>query len=115
VRGREPVAALARLGLRVVDAQEPRDGLLLQPLAHVALGGAGALGQLTRSRIAAVGERVVEAEPAPEVDGGDLERGDRGHEQALDQRLGRAVPRRIAGTHLSLRCGGGGGGGGSAA
>jgi hypothetical protein len=63
--------------------------LLLEPLAHVALVGAGARRQLRRGRRALVGERAVEAELAADVDGGDLERADRRLEEALDKRVGR--------------------------
>jgi hypothetical protein len=85
VCGRQPVAALARLGSRIVDGQEPGNGLLLEPLAHVTLGRAGADGELPWRRVAAVGERPVEAEPGAYVDGSNLLRGDHGRKQALDE------------------------------
>jgi hypothetical protein len=89
VGGGEPEAALAGIGPRVIGGHEARDGLLLEPLAHIPLGGAGACSQLARRQLRSVGESAVEAKPVTDVDGCDLERVDRGREQALDERLGR--------------------------
>ncbi len=72
----------------MVDAQEASDGLLLEPLAHVALSRAGTSSQLARRRVALVGEGAVEAEPAAEMDRCDLEGVDHGSEHPLDERIG---------------------------
>jgi hypothetical protein len=88
VGGGQPVAALAGPGVRVVDRQKPSHGLLLEPLAHVTLGGAGAPGEVGRRCIPTISECAVEAELAPDVDGCDLQRVDRGREQALHEHIG---------------------------
>ena len=93
--GGQAVAAIAGLGVGVVDGQEAGDGLLFEPLVHVALGRGRAGGELARCRVAAGGERAVEAERAPEVDGRDLQAVDGGREDALDEGLGRVRGRPV--------------------
>ena len=73
---------------RVDDLEEAGDGLLLEPLAGVARGDAGAVGELVRRERAVALERAVEAELDAEVDGEQLERAERGAEQALGEGVG---------------------------
>jgi hypothetical protein len=103
VGGGQAVAARGGVHVRVVGGQEAGDGLLLEPLAHVALGGAGAGGEFTRRRIPAVGECTVEAEPTTEVDRRDLQGVDGGGEQALHQRVGRDTRRRVGSADFGHR------------
>ena len=73
---------------RVDDLEEAGDGLLLEPLAGVARCDAGAVGELVRRERAVALERAVEAELDAEVDGEQLERAERGAEQALGESVG---------------------------
>ena len=75
--------AAARRG--VDDVEEAGDGLLLEPLARIARVDAGAVGELLRGQRAVTLERAVEAELDAEVDGEELERAERGAEQALGE------------------------------
>jgi hypothetical protein len=87
----QPVAALVLGRGRVVDVEQPRDGLLLEPLARVAAADPGPLGQLGRGQPAVPGcERVVEPERRADVDREQLERVQRAAEEALDERVGAA-------------------------
>jgi len=65
VLGRHAVPARERLGRGIVDVQQAARRVLFEPFAHVALGGAGAFGELGRGDGFAVGERPVQAEPFP--------------------------------------------------
>ena len=73
---------------RVLDLEQARHRLLLEPLAGVARRDAGALGQLVRRQRAVALERGVEAELDPEVDGEQLEGAERRAEQALGEGVG---------------------------
>ena len=84
---REPVAARSRVGLGVVNLDESGDGLLFEPLARVALVDSRERAQLTGVQVLVVLERAVETELGAEVDREQLERADRGAEQALDEGL----------------------------
>src|SRR5262249_61152475 len=101
--GGQAIGVRGGVHIGVVDGQEAGDGLLLEPLAHVALGGAGAGGELTGRRLPAVGECLVEAEPTTEVDRRDLQGVDGGGEQALHQRVGRDTRRRAGSADLGHR------------
>ena len=68
-----------------VDVEEAGDGLLLEPLARVARVDAGGVGQLAGGDRAVALDRAVEAEPRAEVHGEELQRAQRGAEQALDE------------------------------
>ena len=57
----------------VVDVEQSAGGVMLEPLADVALRRTGALGQLGRGGGAVVGERAVQAESFAEVDRVDLQ------------------------------------------
>ena len=79
----------------VVDGDDAGGRLLLEPFARVPGVDAGARRQPRRRGRAVVGERLVEAEAHAELDGGQLERADRGHEHALGEGAdGRFVDRR---------------------
>jgi len=65
VLGRHAVPARERLGRGIVDVEQTGRRVVLEPFAQVALGGAGALGELGRGDGFAVGERPVQAEPLP--------------------------------------------------
>ena len=65
VGGRQAVGARPLVPTAALDLEQPGDGLLLQPLARVALVDAGALGQLGRGRGPAVAQDPAEAEPQP--------------------------------------------------
>ncbi len=67
--GRQPVAAVGGVGVRIGHGEHTADGLVFEPLAGVALGASGAAGQLGRGEGRAVGQHAVEAEPVAEVDG----------------------------------------------
>ena len=73
---------------RVDDLEQAGDRLLLEPLAGVARGDPGPLGQLLRGEGAVALERAVEAELDAEVDGEQLERAEGGAEQPLDEGVG---------------------------
>jgi hypothetical protein len=79
VSGRERETAL------LVDVQDARRRLLLEPLADVALVQRCRLGQLLGGRRAAVGEGAVEPEAHTEVDGQDVQRAQRRAEEPLDE------------------------------
>ena len=74
VTGRERVAPFVGVGARVVDLEDPSDGLVLEPLADVARRGRGGDRQLGRRRRSG-GERRVPAQPVARVDGEEIERG----------------------------------------
>ena len=75
------------------------DGLLLEPLARVALRDPGPLGQLGRASSGPCsGQRPVQAELGAEVDREQLERAERGAEQALGERLGCGSRAKIGGS-----------------
>lgn len=66
VRGRERITSFVGGGVQAIDGKEAGHRLLLEPLADVALGGAGLTGQLTRSHpppVALGGKGPVEARP----------------------------------------------------
>ena len=67
--GRQAVGAVAR-----VVGDEAAGGLGVEPLAHVALGGAGARRQLAGRERPGAGERPVEAEPVAHHDQRRVER-----------------------------------------
>ena len=85
VARRQRVAASLGVGGRVVDVDERGDGLLLEPLARVARGDAGRGGELGGGQRTALGQRPVEAELGAEVDRQQVERAERGLEQASDE------------------------------
>ena len=66
---------------------------MLEPLADVALGGPGAVGQLGRRGRAVVGERPVQAQAFAEVDRVQLERATRVAEEPIGQCGGPVVRR----------------------
>ena len=82
---REPVAPLVGARARVVDREDPRDGLLLEPLARVALVGAGLPGEVGRGRLPGLGQRLVQAEAIAQVDGEELEGAERSARKSLGQ------------------------------
>ena len=69
----EGVGAPVAVGL-VGRLEQAGHGLLLEPLPGVALGDAGARGQVGGSARACLGQPAVEAESSSEVDGEELER-----------------------------------------
>ena len=73
------------------DGEEPGHGLLLEPLPGVALVDAGTPRELGGGGRALAVEHLVEAELAPEVDGEELERADRGGHHPLGQVRGLGV------------------------
>jgi hypothetical protein len=75
------------LGQLPDEERAPARRLLLQPLARVALVDARGLRELRGRERAFVGERPVELEDVAEIDGEQIERADRVHEQALDERV----------------------------
>src|SRR3546814_12016210 len=85
--GGQREAAVGAVGGRgaVGDGGEACARPLLQPLRRLALGDAGAGGQLGRRRGAVSVEGVVEAELASEVDGEELERAGGGGAESLGQ------------------------------
>jgi hypothetical protein len=85
VLGGESVAAHFGGGAGIVDLEEAGDGLLLEPLVRVAWRDAGGAGQLVRGPRAVLDQGSVEAELGAEVDGEQLERAERGAEQALGE------------------------------
>ena len=90
VRRGQRVATGEGVGDPVVGHEDAGDGLLLQPLPGVALGGAGAGGQLRR-RQRALGERPVVAQAVPEVDRLQVQGGEDGTEEAFDEGVGGRV------------------------
>jgi hypothetical protein len=78
------------LGRRVsvIDVDHAGDGLLLEPLAGVARRDAGGLGQLARGQRPEFVQRAVQTELRAEVDGAQLQRAERGAEQALGEGVG---------------------------
>ena len=64
----EAEAAVRRVGLGVVDLEDARRRLLLEPLARIALVHAGGVGEAARRERPRVGQRPVEPEPVAEVD-----------------------------------------------
>jgi hypothetical protein len=87
VRRGQRVATGEGVGDPVVGDEDAGHGLLLQPLPGVALGGAGAGGQLRR-RQRALGERPVVAQPLPEIDRLQVQGGEDGTEEAFDEGVG---------------------------
>ena len=78
----------------VVDGDDAGRRLLLEPFAPVPGVDAGPRRQLRRRGRPVVGERLVQAEAHAELDGGQFERADRGHEHALGEGAdGRLVDR----------------------
>ena len=71
VLGRQHKAPLAICADR--RRQEPRDGLLLEPLAAVALVDLRRYGEVARCQLGTV-EQLVQPEPPAEVDAEQLER-----------------------------------------
>jgi hypothetical protein len=69
VFGRHAVPARERLGRGIVHLEQAARRVLLEPFAHVALGGGGAPGELGRGDGFAVGERPIQPEPLPQVEG----------------------------------------------
>ena len=95
----EPALGRGRAG--VVDREEPGHGLLLEPLASVALVDAGARGELGAGLRPALVERPVQAEPVADVDAGQLHRGEQRAEHALGERLAGLRDRCLGGAHRS--------------
>jgi hypothetical protein len=87
VVGRERVAAGVGRRVGAVNFEQSGDGLLLEPLARVALGDPGSPCHLGVGERAVIGHRAVEAELGAEVDGEQLQRAERRAEQALGERL----------------------------
>ena len=85
VPGRKRVAPLAGRRGRVVDLEDPGNRLLLQPLARVALGRAGRLGEPGGGEAVALAERPVVAEAVAQVDGHELVGAEGGSEEALGE------------------------------
>ena len=71
-----------------IDLEQAADGLLLEPLARVARIGPGPRSQLVRGGRTVIGQGPIPAQPLAEVDPGDVEAGDGGGEDALDERVG---------------------------
>ena len=84
--GREAVAALVGAAAAVLDLEDAADGLLLQPLADVALVAPAAAAS-SGGVAGAAGERGVEPEPVAEVDGVEVVEPEDGLEEALDERI----------------------------
>ncbi len=100
VAGGQREATLVRRRRRIVDLEDPGRGLLLQPLAGVALVDPGRFGQLLGGQRATLGDGRVEPEPMAQVEAAELEGRDRGVEEPLDER--------VAALGLGGRLGGGG-------
>ena len=66
-------AALVGGSGRVVHVEDRVRGLLLEPLANVALVGAGGGGELAGGQRSVVGQRAIEPEPVADVDREDIE------------------------------------------
>ena len=84
-------APLGRVVRVLLQIEDPTRGLLLEPLAGVALVDAGGLGQLGGGQRAAVGQRPVETELVAEVHGQEIERLDTAHEELADERVATLV------------------------
>jgi hypothetical protein len=80
----EPVAAGVSIRLQLEQAARR---LVLQPFPRVPLVDPRGVGELRSGKRAVVGERPVQTEDVAEVDGEEIERADRVHEQALDERV----------------------------
>jgi hypothetical protein len=87
----QPVAPRPGDGGRVVDVEDPRDRLLLEPLACIPLVRLRRLGKLRRRRTLQLGERAVQAEPVAEVDGEQLVGAERSAREPLRERVRRRV------------------------
>ena len=72
-----------------VGGQQPGDSLVLEPLAQVPLGAAGAGGQFG-GRQRAVGQGAVQVQPDPDVHAAQFQRADAGPEQPPGKRPGGA-------------------------
>ena len=84
---REPEAPRLGGGVRVVDLEEAGNGLLLEPLARVALVDPGGRREPAGRQRPGVAQRAVEAEPPADVDAEELQRADRALEESLDERV----------------------------
>ena len=78
----------------VVDVEDPRDRLLLEPLARVALLRPGRLGEALRGEPAALAQHPVVAEAVAEVDGQQLVGAERGPEEAFREGVALRLVRR---------------------
>ncbi len=87
VPGREAVAASLRGGRGVVHLEDAACGLLLEPLARVALVRARGGGELAGGQRAPLGERAVEAEAIAQIDAEDIPRPERRLEEPLHERV----------------------------
>jgi hypothetical protein len=92
---REPVAAVLGLHVPILDLEEARDGLLLKPLARVALVSARDGGELGSRHFAAISERSVEAETVADVDIQDLQHLNGALKDAFGQRVPALLLRRL--------------------
>ncbi len=81
------VPPLVGRGARLLHVEDTARGLLLEPLARVALMDPCGLGQIARCEWAPVGERSVEAEPIAEVDAEEVPCSERRREEALNERV----------------------------
>ena len=87
-RGPAEARSGARPALRgVVDLEDAAGGLLLQPLAGVARVDPRPRGELAGRQRPRVGERPVEAQPVPQVDGEHVHRGEGRLEEPFDERV----------------------------
>ena len=86
--GRQREPAGAGLGIDVIDVEQTRGGLLLEPLAHVALMQEAGVGELAGRRGPAFVQRAVQPQAVAQVDRRGLDRAEARSEQAVLERLG---------------------------
>ncbi len=84
----------------LVQVQDAARGLLLEPLARIALVDAGGRREPGRGGGTEVGQRPVEPEPVTEVDREHVEGLDRSHEQLADERVATLLAGRGISRHL---------------
>jgi hypothetical protein len=87
VLGRQPVAACVRGYRRLVDHNEARDRLLLEPLAGIARGDAGFTRKFQWCNGAPCRERRVQPQLLPEINAVQLQRVNRGLQHPRCERL----------------------------
>jgi len=85
--GRDAVTAVARGAVGVVDREDAARGLLLEPLADVALVRSDLVGELVRPERAVLGEGLIEVEPLAEVHGEQIPRTEGCLEEARHERV----------------------------
>ena len=105
VAGGEAEASFLRVRLGVVDLEDAGRGLLLEPLARIALVNAGGVREAARRERPRVGQRTVEAQPVAEIDPVEVHRAEGRLEEATHERVSVVLLRRRSRAVLRHPCG----------